>query len=192
MRGHRCSKHLSQWEKVAKCNFKSKAQAHEKCFFLMKWTVFLQCRRQIFMSLSFFAEKVILELKCTKITSLELLRTPILCFSATKQIWECWGHRCSKNLSQWEKVAKCNFKSKAQVHEKCFFLMKWTVFCNAEDRFSWVWAFLQKKSFLELKCTKSLLRASKNTNSVFSATKQIMRMRGHRCSKASFSVRKSC
>ncbi len=26
---------------------------------------FLQCRRQIFMSLSFFAEKVILELKCT-------------------------------------------------------------------------------------------------------------------------------
>ncbi len=33
-----------------------------KNFFLMKWTVFLQCRRQIFMSLSFFAEKVILEL----------------------------------------------------------------------------------------------------------------------------------
>ncbi len=28
--------------------------------------MFLQCRRQIFMSLSFFAEKVILELKCTK------------------------------------------------------------------------------------------------------------------------------
>ncbi len=27
---------------------------------------FLQCRRQIFMSLSFFAEKVILVLKCTK------------------------------------------------------------------------------------------------------------------------------
>ncbi len=27
---------------------------------------FLQCRRQIFMSLSFFAEKVILELNCTK------------------------------------------------------------------------------------------------------------------------------
>ncbi len=27
---------------------------------------FLQCRRQIFMSLSFFVEKVILELKCTK------------------------------------------------------------------------------------------------------------------------------
>ncbi len=35
-------------------------------FFLMKMNSFLQCRRQIFMSLSFFAEKVILELKCTK------------------------------------------------------------------------------------------------------------------------------
>ncbi len=50
-------------------------------------------------------------------------------------------------LSQWEKVAKCNFKSQAQTHEKCFVLMKWSVLCNAEDRFSWVWAFLQKKLF---------------------------------------------
>ncbi len=56
---------LSQSEKVAKCNFKSKAQLHEKCFFLMN-ELFLQCRRQHFMHLSFFAEKVILELKCTK------------------------------------------------------------------------------------------------------------------------------
>ncbi len=29
-----------------------------------------------------------------------------------------------KLLSQSEKVAKCNFKSKAQLHEKLFFLMK--------------------------------------------------------------------
>ncbi len=33
---------------------------------LKEMNSFLQCRRQIFMSLSFFAEKVILELKCTK------------------------------------------------------------------------------------------------------------------------------
>ncbi len=70
---------LSQSEKVAKCNFKSKAQLHEKMFLSNEMNCFLQCRRQIFMSLSFFAEKVILELKCTKITSLELLRTQILC-----------------------------------------------------------------------------------------------------------------
>ncbi len=62
-------------------------------------------------------------------------------------------------------------------------------FCNAEDRFHEFELFC-RKVILELKCTKSLLRASKNTNSVFSATKQIMRMRGHRCSKTSFSVRK--
>ncbi len=68
------------------------------------------------------------------------------------------------------------FKSKAQVYELFFFLMKWTVFCNAEDRFSWVWAFLQKKSFRSLNAQNHFFRASKNTNSVFSATKQIMRM----------------
>ncbi len=33
------------------------------------------------------------------------------------------------------------FKSKAQVHERCFFLMKWNVICNAKDRFSCVRAF---------------------------------------------------
>ncbi len=39
-------------------------------------------------------------------------------------------------------------------------------------------SFFAEKVILELKCTKSLFRGSKNTNSVFSATKQIMRMRG--------------
>ncbi len=45
---------------------------------------------------------------------------------------------------------------------------------------------------LELQCTESLVRASKNTNAVFSATKQMKRMQGHGCWKASFSVRESC
>ncbi len=85
------------------------------------------------------------------------------------------GHGCWK-ASQWEKVAKCNFKSKAQVHERCFFLMKWNVICNAEDRFS---------------CLELFLRA-KNTNAVFSATKQMKRMQGDGCWKGSFSVRERC
>ncbi len=34
-------------------------------------------------------------------------------------------------------------------------------------------SFFAEKVILELKCTKTLLRASKNTNSVFSATKQL-------------------
>ncbi len=119
-----------------------------------------------------------------KITSLELLRTPILCLVQLSKLWECEATDAQKLLSQWEKVAKCNFKSKAQVHEKCFFLMKWTVFCNAEDRFSWVLSFFAEKvHFRSLNAQNHFFRASKNTNSVFSATKQIMRMRGHICSK---------
>ncbi len=39
-----------------------------------------------------------------KITSLELLRTPILCFSANKQIMRMRGHRCSKNFFLSEKT----------------------------------------------------------------------------------------
>ncbi len=122
-------------KKLLNAILRAKLKHMKNVFFLMKWTVFCNAEDRFSCSLSFFAEKVILELKCTKSLLLELLRTPILCFSATKQIMRMRGHRCSKNLSQWEKVAKCNFKSKAQAHEKCFFLMKWTVFCNAEDRF---------------------------------------------------------
>ncbi len=67
--------------------------------------------------------------------------------------------------------------------------MKWNVICNAEDRFSW----------LELFCRASHVRASMHritslellrTLMVFSATKQMKRLQGHGCWKASFSVRK--
>ncbi len=88
------------------------------------------------MSLSFFAEKVFLELKMPKNTSLELLRTPILCLVQLSKLRESEATDAQKLISQSEKVAKCNFKSKAQLYEKCFFLMKLTHFCNAEDRFS--------------------------------------------------------
>ncbi len=37
---------------------------------------------------------------------------------------ECEATDAQKLLSQSEKVAKCNFKSKAQLQEKVFFLMK--------------------------------------------------------------------
>ncbi len=43
-------------KKLLNAILRVKSQKHEKCFFLMKWNAFLQCRRQIFMSLSFFAE----------------------------------------------------------------------------------------------------------------------------------------
>ncbi len=83
---------------------------------------FLQCRRQIFNVFELFAEKVILELNMHKITSLELLRNTNSVFSATKQIMRMLRPQMLKKLlSQSEKLAKCNFKSKAQLHEKCSF-----------------------------------------------------------------------
>ncbi len=59
-----------------------------------------------------------------KITSLELLRTPILCLVQLSKYENAEATDAQKLLSQSEKVTKCNFKSKAQVHEKLFFLMK--------------------------------------------------------------------
>ncbi len=58
-----------------------------------------------------------------KNTSLELLRTPILCLVQLSKLRECEATDAQKLLSV-RKVAKCNLKSKAQLHEKVFFLMK--------------------------------------------------------------------
>ncbi len=63
---------------------------------------FLQCRRQIFMSLSFFAEKVILELKCTK--SLFRASENTKCFSANTNYENARPQMLKKHLSQWEKL----------------------------------------------------------------------------------------
>ncbi len=75
------------------------------------------------MSLSFFAEKVILELKCTN-HFLELSKNTNSVLVQLSKLRECEATDAQKLLSQSENVAKCNFKSKAQLHEKCFFLMK--------------------------------------------------------------------
>ncbi len=165
IQGHGCWK-ASQWEKFAKCNFKSNAQVHERYFLLMKWNVICNAEDR------FSCLELFLRAKNTNAV-----------FSATKQMTRMQGHGCWK-ASQWEKVAKCNFKSKAQVHERCFFLMKWNVICNAEDRFSCLELFLRAKN-------TNAVRA-KNTNAVFSATKQMKRMQGDGCWKDSFSVRERC
>ncbi len=75
-----------------------------------------------------------LELQCTE-SLVWASKNTNCCVSAKKQMKRMQAHICWKLLSQWEKVGLCNFKSKAWVHERCFFLMKWNVICNAEDRF---------------------------------------------------------
>ncbi len=73
------------------------------------------------------------------------LRTLMLCVSATKQWRECKA-KDAESFFLSERKVLIQFKIKAQVHERCFFFMKWNVICNAEDRFSCVRAFLQSKS----------------------------------------------
>ncbi len=109
----------------------------------MKWNVICNAEDRFSCVRAFLEQEHI-------ITSLELLRTLMLCLVQLSKWRECKATDAEKLLSQWEKVAKCNFKSKAQVHERCFFLMKWNVICNAEDRFSCVRAF----------CRASHVRAS--------------------------------
>ncbi len=69
----------------------------------------------------------------------------MLCLVQLSKWRECKATDAEKLLSQWEKGAKCNFKSKLKYMKDVFF-MKWNVICNAEDRFSCVRAFLQSKS----------------------------------------------
>ncbi len=113
------------------------------------------------------------------------LRTVMLCLVQLSKCRECKATDAEKILSQWEKGAKCNFKSTAQVHERCFFLWNEMLFA------------MQKTDFhvLELFCRASHVRASmhritslellRTTDDVFSATKQMKRMQGQGCWKAS-------
>ncbi len=140
IQGHGCWK-ASQWEKVAKCNFKSNAQVHERCFFLMKWNVICNAEDR-FSCLELFLR--------AKNTNAVRAKNTNAVFSATKQMKRMQGTDAEKVLSQWEKGAKCNFKSTAQVHERCFFLWNEMLFA------------MQKTDFhvLELFCRASHVRAS--------------------------------
>ncbi len=85
-----------------------------------------------------------------KITSLELLRTPIRCLVQLSKLRECEATDASKNffLSQ-KKLLNVILRAKAQLHEKCFFLMNELFFA------------MQKTAFheFELFCRKSPFRA---------------------------------
>ncbi len=111
MQGHGCWKASFSERKLlnailrVKLKYMKDVSSHEmKCY--------LQCRRQIFMFRAFLRAKN---------TNLLELRTLMLCLVQLSKWRECKAKDAEKLLSQWEKVAKCNFKSNAQVHERCFF-----------------------------------------------------------------------
>ncbi len=126
-------------EESSKCDFKSKAQVYERCFFLMKWNVI--CNAEVrFSCVRSFCRASHVRASMHRITSLELLRTLMLCLvqlsklenarprmlksfflserklqNAILRVMLLHGHGCWKATSQWEKVAKCNFKSNFHV-----------------------------------------------------------------------------
>ncbi len=125
-----------------------------------------------------------------RITSFELLRTLIAVLVQKSKWRDCKPHMLKSFFLSERKCCLCNFKSKAWVHERCFFLMKWNVICNAEDRFN----------VLELVCRASYVRASMHRITSFEllrtliavlVQKAMKRMQAHICWKASFSVRES-
>ncbi len=173
---------LSQWEKGAKCNFKSTAQVYERCFFFMKWNVICNAEDR-FSCVRAFCRASHVRASMHRITSLELLKTNNDVFSATKQMKRMQGKDAEKLLSQWEKLLNA--------------ILSVTLKYMKDVSFSWNEMLLQCRrqifmfrAFLRAKNTNAV--RAKNTNAVFSATKQMKRMQGQGCWKASFSVRERC
>ncbi len=107
-----------------------------KMFLFMKWNVICNAEDR-FSCLELFLR--------AKNTNAVRAKNTMLCLVQLSKWRESKATDAEKVLSQWEKGAKCNFKSNSS-NERCFFFMKWNVICNAEDRFSCVRAFLQSKS----------------------------------------------
>ncbi len=93
-----------------------------KMFLFMKWNVICNAEDR-FSCVRAFCRASHVRASMHRITSLELLRTLMLCLVQLSKWRECKATDAEKLLSQWEKVAKCNFKSKLK-YERCFFLMK--------------------------------------------------------------------
>ncbi len=126
-----------------------------------------------------------------RITSLELLRTLMMCLVQLSKWRECKAKDAEKLLSQWEKVLNAILRVTLKYMKDVSFSWNEMLFAMQKTDFHVLELFC-RAIMLELQCTESLFRASKNTNAVFSATKQMKRMQGQGCWKASFSVRESC
>ncbi len=97
------------------------------------------------MSLSFFAEKVILSLNAQNHFFRASKNTNTV-FSQLSKLWECEATDAQKLISQWEKVAKCNFKSKLK-YMKMFFSNEMNSFLQCRRQIFMSLSFFEKKSF---------------------------------------------
>ncbi len=123
-------------------------------FLFMKWNVICNAEDR-FSSLELFCRASHVRASMHRITSLELLRTLMLCLVQLSKWRECKATDAEKLLSE-RKVLNAILRLKLSTW-KMFLSHEMNVICNAEDRFSCVRAFLQSKSMLELQCTESLV-----------------------------------
>ncbi len=86
-----------------------------KDVFLMKWNVICNAEDR-FSCVRDFCRASHVRASMPRITSLELLKTLMLCLVQLSKLRECKATDAEKLHSQWEKVVKCNFMNKAQVH----------------------------------------------------------------------------
>ncbi len=91
-----------------------------------------------------------------KITSLELLRTPILCLVQLSKLGECEATDAQKLLSQSEKVANVILRAKLN-YMKSILSNEMNCFLQCRRQHFMHLSFFAEKVILELKCTKSLL-----------------------------------
>ncbi len=148
MQGHGCWKAFLSERKLLNAILRVKLKYMKISF---SWNEMLFAMQKTdFHVLELFCRASHVRASMHRITSLELLRTLMLCLVQLSKWRECKATDAEKLLSQWEKVAKCNFKSKAQVHERCFFSWNEMLFA------------MQKTDFhvLELFCRASHVRAS--------------------------------
>ncbi len=110
-----------------------------------------------------------------KNTSLELLRTPILCLVQLSKYRECESTDAQNLFLSQKKLLNVILKQ-AQLHEKMFLSNEMNCFLQCRRQHFMSLSFFAEKVILELNAQNHFFRASKNTNSVFSATKQLMRI----------------
>ncbi len=91
-----------------------------------------------------------------KITSLELLRTPILCLVQLSKLRECEATDAQKLLSQSEKLLNVILRAKLN-YMKMFLSNEMNCFLQCRRQHFMHLSFFAEKVILELKCTKSLL-----------------------------------
>ncbi len=119
------------------------------------------------------------------------LRTLMLCLVQLSKWRECKAKDAEKFFLSERKLLNAILRVKLKYMKDVSFSWNEMLFAMQKTDFHVLELFC-RASHVRASMHRITVRASKNTNAVFSATKQMKRMQGHGCWKASFSVRESC